>query len=180
LQGGGHFAHGDQRGIARALNNLAGAAHDQGDYPAVLAMFEESLAIFRKLDDLGGIAMLLNNLGDLASSQSDYAGARALYIEGLTIRSELGDRWGIAETLNGLAYVAFGLASFGQATRMWGGAERLREEIGATLQPRDRLRYDRQVAAARAAMGDNAFDLTWQDGRAMTLEQAIRFALGKV
>ena len=171
---------GDQRGIARALNNLAGAAHDQGDYPAVLAMFEESLAIFRKLDDLGGIAMLLNNLGDLASSQSDYAGARALYIEGLTIRSELGDRWGIAETLNGLAYVAFGLASFGQATRMWGGAERLREEIGATLQPRDRLRYDRQVAAARAAMGDNAFDLTWQDGRAMTLEQAIRFALGKV
>jgi hypothetical protein len=42
----------------------------------------------------------------------------------------------------------------------------------------DRARYDHQVAAARAAIGDDAaFDLAWHIGRAMTLEEALRCAL---
>jgi hypothetical protein len=42
-----------------------------------------------------------------------------------------------------------------------------------------RSREDREVAAARAALGDDtAFDLAWQEGRAMEFEQAVRYALG--
>ena len=45
---------------------------------------------------------------------------------------------------------------------MCGGADRLREEIGAPLRPSDRRRYDRQLAAARADMVDDAaFDRAW-------------------
>ena len=33
------------------------------------------------------------------------------------------------------------------------------------------------IAAARAAMGEHAFDRAWQKGRTMTLEQAVDFAL---
>jgi non-specific serine/threonine protein kinase len=61
---------------------------------------------------------------------------------------------------------------------LWGAAERLREAIGAPLPPNEQRRRERQVAVARAALGDDAaFDRAWQEGRAMTLEQAIAGAL---
>ena len=37
--------------------------------------------------------------------------------------------------------------------------------------------YERRVVAIRAALDDQAF-AAWEEGRAMTLEQAITFALG--
>ena len=52
----------------------------------------------------------------------------------------------------------------------------MREEVGAPLLPSERPRYERQVTAVRAAIGDAAFSLAWQEGRAMTLERAIEYA----
>ncbi len=84
----------------------------------------------------------------------------------------------MSESLEGFAAVVFALTGPGPAARIWGGAERLREEIGAPIAPVQRPWYDRQVAAARAALGDDtAFDLAWQEGRAMDFEQVVRYAL---
>jgi hypothetical protein len=64
------------------------------------------------------------------------------------------------------------------AARLWGAAARLREDIGAPLPPNERPRYDRRVAAARAALGDDtAFARAWHEGGALTLEHAIELAL---
>ena len=171
---------GDQVGIASSLNNLGNVAEVQGDYPAAQALHAESLAIRRDLGDRWGIASSLDNLGGVADLQGDHRAAQALHAESLTIRRELGDRSGIAFSLEGLASGAFALAAPGRAARMWSAAERLRGEIGAPLPPDDRLSYERRVAATRAVMGDDAaFDRAWQEGRAMTLEQAIAYALAK-
>jgi non-specific serine/threonine protein kinase len=114
----------------------------------------------------------------VAFDQGDYPAARALCEESLVLRRELSDRRGIAESLEELAYCAFALVSPGRAARILGAAERLREEIASPLAPTDRPQYDRQVAAARAAIGDDAaFDFAWQEGRAMTLDQAVEYAL---
>jgi hypothetical protein len=44
----------------------------------------------------------------------------------------------------------------------------------------DRPDYNRRVAAARTALGDDAaFDRAWKEGRALGLEQAIALALGE-
>ncbi len=91
---------------------------------------------------------------------------------------ELVDRWGIAFALEGLAAVVVAVDSLLRAARIWGAAERLREEIGAPLPPNDRPRYDRRVAAVRAALQDDAaFDRAWREGRSFTLEQAMELAL---
>jgi predicted ATPase/DNA-binding winged helix-turn-helix (wHTH) protein/Tfp pilus assembly protein PilF len=171
---------GDWQGIGDSLNSLGSSASEQGDYAAARALFEESLAIQRELGDRQSMALSLSALGNVASAQGDNASARALHEETLTIYRELGDRRGIARSLVGLAYVAFALAGPGRAARIWAGAERLRETIGEKLPPSDCAGYDRQIAAARAAIGDDAtFDLAWQEGRAMTLERAIEYALNK-
>lgn len=168
---------GDRRAIAYSLNNLGNVAHSQGDYLAAHALHEESLTFRRELGDRQGIAGSLSNLGDVAFDQGDYSRARALHMESLAIQRELGDRWGIAYSLEGLSSVMAGLNDPAHAARLWGTAERLREEIGAPLPPFDRLRYDQRVAAARTAIGAEDFNRTWQEGRAMTVEQAIALAL---
>src|SRR5262249_33704772 len=122
----------------------------------------------------------LGNLGLVAVEQGDYAAARALQQESLQIRREVVDREGIARSLEGLAAAEAPRGQKIPAARLWGAAERLREEIGAPLPPNERPRYEQQVAAARAALRDDAaFDAAWQEGRAMTMEEAIVYALGE-
>jgi predicted ATPase/class 3 adenylate cyclase len=165
-------------GIASSLGNLGNVAYAQGDYVLSRALFEESLAISRDVGDRQGIGFSLGSLGNVAAAQGDNASARAFFRQSLAIRRELGDRWGIAELLEGLSYVAFALAEPERAARIDGAAERLREEIGSPLPLNERPRYDRHVAATRAALGDAvALDRAWREGRALTLEHAIELAL---
>lgn len=63
-----------------------------------------------------------------------------------------------------------------RAARIWGAAERLHEEVGSAL-PGENSSVGARVAATRATLGDDAaFDRAWQEGRAMTLEQALGLA----
>ncbi len=171
---------GDRSGIASALNNLGNVAVNQGDYPGAMALYEESLAICRELGNQFGIAASLENLGNVALDQGDYSAARALLEECLAIRRELGDRSGIPSSLEGLAAAVASLRDSLRAARIWGATERSRAEIGKPLTPSERSRYDRWVVAARSASGDGtAFDSARQEGRSLTLDQAIDLALAK-
>ena len=171
---------GDQWGIGAALNNLGLVVLHDGDYPAARALYGECLEVFRALGNRQAMASPLSNLGRVAHQQGDYASARALYQESLVIFWDLRDRWGVALSVEGLAYVASAQASPTRATRLWGVASRLREEIGCPLPPSERSRYDRELAATRTAIDDDAaFDRAWKEGGAMTIDQAIDYALGQ-
>jgi hypothetical protein len=114
----------------------------------------------------------------VAFEHGELASAHALHVESLTLRRQAGDKLGIVISLERLAALAALLGSPLRAARIWGVAERLRAEIGSALEPKDRSHQDQRVAAARAALGDDAaFDDAWRDGRSLTLEQAIDLAL---
>ena len=121
--------------------------------------------------------MALSNLGSLAVERAEIALAQALHEESLAIANPH-ERRGIAESLEGLARVKSVRARTGAAVRIWSAAQQLREEIGAPLSPPDRAAQDVRIAAARTTMTDAAaFETAWQEGRAMTMEQAIDYAL---
>jgi non-specific serine/threonine protein kinase len=166
---------GDQHGQGITLHNLGAAAFSLGELSRAWALLEESLVVRRKLGDRWGIASSLNSLGEVACAQGDYPAAKERFREGLTISRVLDDRRMIAYSLQGLAAAAAGLDGSASAACIWAAAERLREEIGWTLP--DRFGNDQRIAMARAAAGEASFDLAWQEGRALTLEQAIDFAL---
>jgi len=166
---------GNRIGIAHSLYDLGKVAFEQGDYPAAGALYQESLTIRRELGERSGIAASLHDVGHVVFELGNYPAARKQFEEGLVIRRELGDRAGIAYSLEALAAVVAALGGSLRAARIWGAAERLREEIGSPLL--ERPRYDRRVAAARAAWGDDAaVERAWKEGRALTLEQAIELA----
>jgi len=168
---------GDKQGIADVLWRLGSVARDQRDYGAARALLEESLALFGELGDKQGIAVSLGGLGDLARDQGDYGTARTLFEESLALFREIGLKLHIEEDLERLAAVAVAQAQSERAARLFGAAERLREAMGAALPPVHRAEHDRCVAAARAALAEEAFAAAWAEGMAMPLEEAVHCAL---
>ena len=169
---------GDRSGIARALYGLGVTARQEGNRSDARKLLDESLTIYRELGDREGTGSSLNQLGHLAVAAADHVSAQELHEESLAIHCELGDRSGIAASIEGIAELASVLGEPGRAACLWGAMERLREDIGAPLAPSEREPHDRHVAAARAALTDaSCFDRAWQEGRAMTLDEAIAQAL---
>jgi predicted ATPase/class 3 adenylate cyclase len=171
---------GDRLGIAMSLNNLGTVAKEQGEYATARSLYEESLALRRELGHKGGIARALYNLGAVAKEQGEYATARSLYEESLALRRELGDSHGIAECLEGFASLAALHNGHGWARRaalLFGAAEALREAIGSPVPPDERAEHEQKVAAARALLDKATWEGAWEQGRAMSMEQAIEYAL---
>lgn len=168
---------GDTRGMAIVLNNLGVLANAQGDFKEAGTFLNQSLALFQQEKDQWGIALALNNLGITTSGQGDYAQAIAWHKRSLVLRRDLQDRWGIAECLEG---VARALHSQGYAKRsvcLLGAAAALRENLGFPLPPDEHPAYERMLDALCSQLGSQALNNAWVEGRAMSLEDAVVYAL---
>ena len=75
--------------------------------------------------------------------------------------------------LEGLAGVVATQGALRWAAQLWGAAEALREAIDVPRLPVDRRSYEQAVATVRAQLGEEAFAIAWQEGRAMSPEQAL-------
>jgi hypothetical protein len=53
----------------------------------------------------------------------------------------------------------------------------LRERIQAPMTDYERVEYDQVVAQVRSMLAEADFSSLWAEGRSMTMEQAIQFAL---
>jgi hypothetical protein len=116
-------------------------------------------------------------LGTVARDQGEYKAARALFERSLALFRELGYRGGIVHAIEWLAAVAVAQAQSERAARLFGAAEGLRGVNGAPLRPADPAEHDRSVVALRAALGGEGFAAAWAEGRAMSLEAAVAYAL---
>jgi hypothetical protein len=75
--------------------------------------------------------------------------------------------------------LAVARAEWARAARLSSVEEVLREAIGGTLPPSEYLKRDRDVAAAREALGEASFAATGELGRRLSLAAAVAFALGE-
>jgi predicted ATPase/class 3 adenylate cyclase len=170
-------AVGDNWGLAFALGPKVAAARAAGDYVAAHALHLEGAALSRQVGDRRAIGMALIGAAFTWRLQGDLTRAITLYQEALQPLHELGDRWMLARSLGGLAAVHSLQAEHRRAARIYGAAEALRETIGAPVNVSLRPDYDYRVADTRRALGATVFAAAWAEGRAMTLEQAVAYAL---
>jgi predicted ATPase len=173
-----HFQEvGDKRGISRVLNNLGEVARAAGDYGAARAFYEESLAISREVGSPSGIANALANLGAVSLYRGNHTEAAMLTREALVQMRKLEDKRNIIAVLTVLAGVAMAEGKPERAARLLGAAEALQNTAGVLVGSADRAEKERQVASVRDALDKDTFESAWAEGRAMTLEQAIEYAL---
>ena len=170
---------GDRHGVAGALNNLGLVALCQDDYAQARPLIEEALALVRELGSARYIALALNNLGIVALGQRDLAKASACCRESMQLLCELNNKYDIADCLVGLAGVAREQGQPERAARLSGAIETLLDSIGAVLERAEQITQDRTIAALRAQLDEVRFTALMAEGRAMTLEQIIAYAVSE-
>jgi predicted ATPase/class 3 adenylate cyclase len=169
----------DKERLSQAVNNLGWAALCQEHYERATEALEEGLAVAQSQGDQGLVGAIDLNLGWVALGQGDDARASALFGEALERFRMLEDPLNIAECLEGFAGLAGAQGEGERAARLYGAAASLRKSLGAPLLPGDRPRYERQLSAARSLVAEDVWEAAWLEGHAMTLDQAVSYALGE-
>jgi hypothetical protein len=95
----------------------------------------------------------------------------------MSLFEQLGDRKAVAMCLRGFAEVANMRSQFKRAARLVGAEDMLYESVGA-FSNFEKARYEQLVAGIRAQLGETGWQVAWAEGQAMSLEQAINYALG--
>ena len=79
--------------------------------------------------------------------------------------------------LTGSAAVASGMNQPERSARLCGAAQAIFETTNHYISPFDRAEFDRHIQIARDQLGDTKFEALASQGRAMTMEQAVAYAL---
>jgi predicted ATPase/class 3 adenylate cyclase len=164
---------GDETGIANCLWALGQSHVLTNDDALAQQSLDEAALHFRKLGNRFGLgwAQFLRAL--LALKMGDLAAGRALAEEALKIFADANDISGVVLVLDAMAEVAFREGDMVTAARIGGARAAHEVASGAGLTTvvamREAWRSDHELAGAQA--------VAWAEGQAMTLVQAIDYAL---
>ncbi len=160
-----------------ALCNLGRVALAQGDHEQAALRFEEALATSLESGDNFAIAAARFGQGCMAQAKGDFAAAQTSHKAALALRSGEHDMVCIAESFDALAVVAVAHGQAQQAAQLFGASETLYALIRFMQPLFERDMHAHALAEARAQLGEEAFAAAWAEGKAMTPEGAIAYAL---
>jgi tetratricopeptide (TPR) repeat protein len=163
--------YGLQWAIGFSLNNLALAAYWEGDLDLAARHAEESAALFRGLQAGPSLAEVLITLGRVRGAQGQAAAARAHLAEALTLAGAAGPRRVVAAALDELGVLTVRQEWHGVQLLAAGAA--LHQAMGTPVRPADRPAIEGALAAARASLGDVAFDDAWAVGQVLPVDQIV-------
>ncbi|HEX8919240.1 MAG TPA: tetratricopeptide repeat protein [Chloroflexota bacterium] len=163
-----------------AYHNLGLAAWYRGDPARAESLVAESLALFRKFGYVECVAEILLSAGLLALDQGQHGRAGEIFGECLMMHTKFRQHWSMGTLLENIAGVAIGQEHAERAGWLLGAAEAVRLAVGTPRWPALQSLYDRHLAATRSALGEELFLDALEQGRAMTLDQAMTQALDVV
>lgn len=167
---------GDKRGIGFQLTGIGEAAMRLGNYKLAEAKFRETHALRLELGDKWGLSIAVASQGWIALLQRDYGGAIKHLNESIKLRREIGDIGGQAWCLEKLADVAREQHQHEHAIRLLGAAAALRSSVGSVIDPADLPEHERNLAAMRRQLGEEAFTKAWAEGSSMTMDALLEAA----
>ncbi|MBI3739611.1 MAG: hypothetical protein HY258_11240 [Chloroflexi bacterium] len=150
----------------------------KGDYDEARRRFAACDPMFREMGDKHRVNMIKSELAHIERYEGHHQKAKAMYRETILEWQRIGHRAAIAHQLECFAAIAKVEEQGQRAARLFGAAEALREKIDIPMTAMERVEYDREIADLRAGMDEKAFTAAWAEGRAMTMEQTIAYALG--
>ena len=174
------IAHGignNKQLIAFTLNNLGVIADYEGDLDQARVLYEESLALKRKLNLLKSVGVTLANLGNIARRQGDHAAARRSLRESLDIKWDGKDAQGTALDLELFGLLACDEGDTEKALHLFGCAEALREQIGLPRLAPECQDLHAALEALEAKLGVECFARLQLQGREIPVENAVQACL---
>ncbi|WP_019588616.1 AfsR/SARP family transcriptional regulator [Deinococcus apachensis] len=169
---------GDEKLVAESLIELGGIETALGNYLAARDLIDRGLASARALAHTFNIASGLETLGTLDRKEGNHDQARSHYRQSLVLWHELGHRLGIVHVLEGLLHLAVERREWRRAACVLGATQAIRETIGAPRSPYDQLELGDVLKELAPQLTDRVHASAEREGRVMTLEQAVTYALG--
>jgi non-specific serine/threonine protein kinase len=169
---------GDLAEVSDTLRTRGFFAWGRGDFPQACRDLEEALEIARRIGQKRGAGLTLLALGCLVLEEGDRSRAAELLEEGARLLEEIAVP-GVYQILGHLGLRAVQRGQTDRGIRLLATADG-RPENGLfpillpSTHPTARAAA---IAAARAALGEETFAAAWAEGQAMTLEQALDYAL---
>jgi predicted ATPase/DNA-binding SARP family transcriptional activator/DNA-binding CsgD family transcriptional regulator len=162
------------------LNALALPFLLERDLEQAAALAEEAVALSREAGDRSLLPLPLTWVGWVALLRGDLERAKALHKESLALTKELGAHKQLALILlEGLACAAGAEGETQRTARLFGATEALREAIGFPLEPALRTLEEPYLGGARSQLEESTWTDAWEEGRAMSVEAAIEYALSE-
>jgi predicted ATPase len=164
---------GDKDGAAWALFLLGIGSLSQGHYAEAAGYLEEALPLAREVDNIHMVGITMSRLGSALLGQGNDQLAEHYLKEGLKL--ELTSREHSVMCL-------FEMGGLAGARKQWERSARLLGAVDVYLGSALPLvvglgARERYVAEARTHLDEAAFAAAWSAGQAMTLEEAVAFAL---
>jgi non-specific serine/threonine protein kinase len=174
---------GDKRGILYMLFILGADAITNDEYKHGMTLLNEHQTLAYELDDMEAIGIGVVYLGVAEFLQGKFDESEKLFREGLARVHPYGDVDRFTDCLEGLAATADRRGQLVRSVRLWGASQHLYDSTGLIAGknwvwvPRVR---EPTIASLRAQLGEVAFESAYAAGYAMTIDEAIKYALETV
>jgi tetratricopeptide (TPR) repeat protein len=161
----------------QSLSFLGDIPYLQGDLLEARKLYEEAISYLRELGDTNRLTYPLRRLGYIMLYEKNYSEAAQLFRESLELNRQLDHLQGMTACLVAFAAIHRTMGNLDMTAVLCGCVEKLIQQISASLWFIDTVEYDRSVAELKSSLDEKALSSAWSKGNAMTLEQAIEFAL---
>jgi tetratricopeptide (TPR) repeat protein len=150
----------------------------QGNISGAIEQIEKGLSLAKQTTNPFTITTLITGFGDVLRRNGDFEQAKIKYEEAMAICRKENIRYGYCLCLEGLGMLAIDQGQTERGTRLLGAREKLRaSEFVLDYFPFMVRERETHIAAAHEQLGEDAFNKAWAEGKAMTMEEAIQFAM---
>jgi tetratricopeptide (TPR) repeat protein len=167
----------DPEAAVRTEGILAQMAFYRGDMVEARKHADLMLDLHKEMGDQFSVTGHQSEMAHVARQMGNYREALALYRETLPDWQKIGHRGAVAHQLECMAFIAKAQEQGERAVKLLSAAEALREASSSPRTPQEQIEFDRELAGLRAGMDESTFDLLWAEGRSMTMDQAVDFAM---
>ena len=172
---------GDRRGEANALWGIGNYRYFRTLPGHGIEEFRSALEMFREVGDLTMEAWSLHMLGSGLLRGGDVNGAREHIVHAMRHFYAAGDAAGLTMAFDDLSSVTVAEGDFPRAARLRGAARNLTTETGAGLAGYVEDTFEARIRpGVRSHMSEEDLARYGAEGAAMTLEEAVAYALDSV
>jgi predicted ATPase/DNA-binding CsgD family transcriptional regulator len=164
-------------GIAQGLNIQGELARSAGDYAKAREVYEASLAACRETGEIYRQIMMQENLSYVCYEEADYQQAKDYAVTCMRQMIEIGAKFG---ALTALAALVGPLSKMGEpvkAARLLGASSAILDGMGLALHPSDLHEKTKYTEEVRSQLDEAAYEAARAEGQALSLEQALEYAL---
>jgi predicted ATPase/class 3 adenylate cyclase len=151
----------------------------QRDVNRAIEILEGHLSVVEALDDISTSAWFQYALGSFNLMRGEFEKARALMKNALLIFRQINYVYFVGNCLVAFASLANDVKNPARAARLFGARDSINESIGAMDNQQIHRIFSPILERTKSMLDEATFQFAWAEGKAMTMDQAIEYALSE-